>query len=87
VLCVSFCAFRVVVEIARLQQIRMLVDEIGAISKTLSSAYEVSLEPFTEPFEKLLYEFKEEYVTMDLDEVVVGAMAPVVRSTSFTPSY
>lgn len=66
------------IEILRLQQIHTLVDDISSISKTLASSYEPSLEAFTEPFDRLLYDFKDEYVSMDLDEIVVGAMAPVV---------
>lgn len=41
-----------------------------------------SLGPLAPSFEALLGEYKDEYLAMDLDEVVVGALAQVV---SFYP--
>lgn len=68
--------------ISRLQQIHLIIDEVSGISKTLASSYEPSLAPFIPPFDRLLYEFPEEYTQYALDEVVVGAVGPVVSSLS-----
>jgi tuftelin-interacting protein 11 len=70
------------VEIARLQRVHLLVDEVSSIAKTLSTSYEPSLEAFMKPFDQLMFEFAEEYKTYALDEVVVGALSPVVSPTS-----
>ena len=67
-------------EIARLQKIHLLVDEVSSIAKTLSTSYEPSLDAFVEPFDRLLFEFADEYAEYALDEVVVGAIAPAVSS-------
>lgn len=65
--------------IARLQQVQLLANDINVTAKELTSAYEVSLEPFSPHFQKLISEFSYEYDKYHLDEIVVAAIAPVVR--------
>ena len=72
-------------EIARLQKIHLLIDEVSSITKTLSSSYEPSLDAFVEPFDRLLFEFADEYAEYALDEVVVGAIAPAVSHPPHSP--
>jgi len=48
-------------------------------TKELSSVYEVSLEPFSPHFQKLISEYSYEYDKYGLDEIVVAAIAPIVR--------
>lgn len=71
-------------EISRLQQIHLIIDEVSTIAKTLSSSYEPSLDAFLEPFDRLLFEFADEYKEHSLDEVVVGAIAPAVSRRFFS---
>ena len=49
------------------------------IAKELASVYEVSLEPFSPHFQKLISEYSREYDKYRLDEIVVAAIAPTVR--------
>ncbi|PPQ91459.1 hypothetical protein CVT25_013716 [Psilocybe cyanescens] len=65
--------------IARLQQIQIVANDIQTIAKELASLYEVSLEPFSPPIQKLMNDYSPEYEKYGLDEVVVGAIAPVMR--------
>ena len=66
--------------IARLQQIQLLANDINTTAKELSSIYEVSsLEPFSPHFQKLISEYSYEYDRYHLDEIVVAAIAPVIR--------
>jgi tuftelin-interacting protein 11 len=65
--------------IARLQQVQLLANDINTIAKELTSVYEVSLEPFSPHFQKLISEYSYEYDKYRLDEIVVAAIAPVVR--------
>ncbi|KAF8817454.1 Sip1/TFIP11 interacting protein [Phlegmacium glaucopus] len=65
--------------IARLQQVQLLADDINVIAKELTSVYEVSLEPFSPHFQKLISEYSYEYDKYRLDEIVVAAIAPIVR--------
>lgn len=65
--------------ITRLQQVNLVVDNISAQAREMASMYEASLEPFSANFEKLLGQFPKEFDGYRLDEVVVGAIAPVVR--------
>lgn len=48
-------------------------------SKQVASHYEASLDVFTADFDKLSLEYSTEYELYQLDEVVVGAIAPYVR--------
>lgn len=77
-----FLAFRYLnlfIVIARLQRIRIIANDIEAMAKDLSSLYEVSLSPFIPHFHKLINDYSAEYERFRLDEVVVAAIAPVVR--------
>ncbi|KAJ7463399.1 GC-rich sequence DNA-binding factor-like protein-domain-containing protein [Mycena galericulata] len=65
--------------IARLQQVQIVAGEIDAKSKELASVYEASLEPFSPLFYKLVDQFSREFEKYRLDEVVVAAIAPLVR--------
>lgn len=65
--------------ITRLQQVNLVVDNISAQAREMASMYEASLDPFSANFEKLLGQFPKEFDRYQLDEVVVGAIAPVVR--------
>jgi hypothetical protein len=62
-----------------LQQVHSIADEISNQSKDLASAREVSLEPFSPYFSKLLDQYSREFDKYRLDEIVVAAIAPVVR--------
>lgn len=65
--------------IARLQQIQLITTEISATAKEVASLYEVSLDPFTPHFQKLILEYSAEFDKYRLDEVVVSAIAPTIR--------
>jgi tuftelin-interacting protein 11 len=65
--------------IARLQQIRITASDIEATAKELSSLYEISLVPFDPHFQQLIQNYSTEYEKYRLDEIVVAAIAPVVR--------
>ncbi|KAH9951153.1 TFP11-domain-containing protein [Amylocystis lapponica] len=84
--------------IARLQQVHLVVDDINSQAKEMASMYEASLEPFDENFEKLLGQYPKEFDRYRLDEIIVAAIAPVVRRmlaqwqpledpTAFTPMF
>jgi tuftelin-interacting protein 11 len=79
----SFIEFQVTdslfVVIARLQQVQLLANDINTTAKELTSVYEVSLEPFSPHFQKLISEYLYEYDKYRLDEIVVAAIAPVIR--------
>jgi tuftelin-interacting protein 11 len=49
------------------------------MAKELSSLYEISLLPFDPHFQQLIHNYSTEYEKYRLDEVVVAAIAPVVR--------
>lgn len=65
----------------------LLIDEVSAIAKALASSYEPSLDAFLEPFDRLLFEFADEYDEYSLDEVVVGAIAPAVSLHPLSEPY
>jgi tuftelin-interacting protein 11 len=79
----SFIKFQVTdsvfVVIARLQQVQLLTNDINTTAKELTSVYEVSLELFSPHFQKLISEYSYEYDKYRLDEIVVAAIAPVIR--------
>lgn len=62
-----------------MQQMNLVVDEINTQAREAASTYEVSLEPFQVGFDKLLGQHVKEFDRYRLDEVVVAAIAPVVR--------
>jgi len=65
--------------ISRLQQVQLVATEISATSKQLASVYEVSLDPLSPLFYRLGSEFAQEIELYRLDEIVVAAIAPLVR--------
>ncbi|KAJ3918762.1 GC-rich sequence DNA-binding factor-like protein-domain-containing protein [Lentinula edodes] len=65
--------------IARLQQIHIVTNEIDAKAKELSADYDASLDQFSPLFYRLTSEFEPELDRYRLDEVVVGAITPLVR--------
>ncbi|EEB91113.1 hypothetical protein MPER_10584, partial [Moniliophthora perniciosa FA553] len=65
--------------IARLQQVQLVATEIDNKAKEVGSLYEVSLEGFSPLFYKLMTEYEREFERYRLDEVVVAAIAPLVR--------
>ena len=67
------------VVISRLQQVSLIVDEINTKSKELVSVHEAILDNFSPLFSQLL-QFPTEFNRYRLDEVVVAAIAPIVRS-------
>lgn len=73
--------------IARLQQIQLVTNDISNLAKELASVYEVSLEPFTPLVYKLVDQFAQEFDRYGLDEIVVAAIAPLVRrmATNWDP--
>lgn len=68
-----------IIVIARLQQLQLVTKDINTKAKELASVYEVSLEPFSPLFYKLVDEFPREFEKYRLDEIVVAAIAPLVR--------
>ncbi|TFY78095.1 hypothetical protein EWM64_g5918 [Hericium alpestre] len=65
--------------ISRLQQVHLIADDIKSQARELASVYEATLEPFSPHFEKLLAQFPREFEKYRLDEIVVAAIAPIVR--------
>ncbi|KAJ7203945.1 GC-rich sequence DNA-binding factor-like protein-domain-containing protein [Mycena haematopus] len=65
--------------IARLQQVQIVAHEIDTKSKELASVYEASLEEFSPLVYKLVDQFSHEFERYRLDEIVVAAIAPLVR--------
>jgi hypothetical protein len=64
--------------ISRMQEIHLVVDDIQTLSRQQASDYEASLEPFSPHFHKLLSQFPTEFDRYRLDEIVVGAIIPIV---------
>lgn len=62
-----------------MQQVNLVVDDIKIQAKQQSSAYEVSLDPFSPLFSHLLVQFPNEFDRYRLDEIVVAAIAPLVH--------
>ncbi|KAI0079346.1 TFP11-domain-containing protein [Panus rudis PR-1116 ss-1] len=65
--------------ISRLQQVHLVVDDINSQAKEIAQTYEASLEPFSPNFDKLVGQFAKEFDRYRLDEIVIAAIAPVVR--------
>ncbi|KAF8906195.1 GC-rich sequence DNA-binding factor-like protein-domain-containing protein [Gymnopilus junonius] len=65
--------------IARLQRIQLVANDINEKAKEISSLYEVSLEPFSPSVTTLIHDYSSEYEKYGLDDIVVGAIAPVMR--------
>ncbi|KAJ3989288.1 GC-rich sequence DNA-binding factor-like protein-domain-containing protein [Lentinula detonsa] len=65
--------------IARLQQIQIVTNEIDAKAKELAADYHASLDQFSPLFYQLTSQFESELDRYRLDEVVVGAIMPLMR--------
>ncbi|KAI0769250.1 GC-rich sequence DNA-binding factor-like protein-domain-containing protein [Irpex lacteus] len=65
--------------ISRLQQVHLVVDDINTQAKEASTSYEATLEPFSAHFEKLIGLYPAEFERYRLDEIVVAAIAPIMR--------
>ncbi|KAG1808637.1 GC-rich sequence DNA-binding factor-like protein-domain-containing protein [Suillus subaureus] len=65
--------------ITRLQQVKLVVDDIGAKAKELASVYEATLDDFSPLFSTLLVQYPTEFDRYRLDEIVVAAITPIVR--------
>lgn len=74
----------VIIVISRLQQVHLVVDDINNQARDLASVYEATLEPFSPHFYKLVEQFSREFDRYRLDEIVVAAIAPIVRLASFS---
>lgn len=70
-----------------MQQIQLVANDINNLSKELASVYEVSLEPFSPLVHKLVDQYPQEFDRYNLDEIVVAAVAPLLRRmvTSWDP--
>lgn len=69
--------------IRRLQAVHLVVDDINARAKEIAqSDYEPTLDAFSAPIGKLLSEYSKEYDRYRLDEIVIAAIAPTVRTPS-----
>lgn len=56
-----------------------MANDISTTAKDLASVYEVSLEPFSPLFYLLVDQYPREFEKYRLDEIVVAAIAPLVR--------
>lgn len=65
--------------IARLTKIQETVAVIAKLATEQSTHTHPSLSPLADNFDLLLEEYKDEYATEQLDEVVVGAIAQIMR--------
>ncbi|KAL7421203.1 hypothetical protein Q5752_004088 [Cryptotrichosporon argae] len=70
--------------IARLEGVQELAKSIQALTFTEAAKPDPSLKPLTESFEALLSMYKDEYKSLALDEVLVGAIAQILRSVFAT---
>ena len=75
----NFLESLVTTVLARLQNVHLIVDEIKTQSQLSGGDYGSSLEAFSPHIKKLVTHFETEYSTHGLDEIVVAAIAPVVR--------
>ncbi|KAE9398533.1 TFP11-domain-containing protein [Gymnopus androsaceus JB14] len=64
---------------SRLQQVQLVTTDIDAKVRAFSSDYDASLDDFSLLFYKLTTDFEAEFDRYRLDEVVVAAIAPLVR--------
>ncbi|VDC06053.1 unnamed protein product [Peniophora sp. CBMAI 1063] len=65
--------------IARMQKVHLVCDDIQSTSKSLASSYEATLDPLSPYISQLVTTYPHEYDRYRLDEVVVAAIAPIVR--------
>lgn len=62
----------------KLEQIQEIIEEITSVAATQASQANPSLLPLSGLFERLLEQHKDDYTALDLDDVVVGAIAQIV---------
>jgi hypothetical protein len=62
----------------KLEQIQEIIEEIRSVAATQASQANPSLLPLSGLFERLLEQHKDDYTALDLDDVVVGAIAQIV---------
>lgn len=74
----SLCANANIVEISRLKEIQEIVDTISHITTQQTTSSTPSLAPLFSSFELLLHKFREEYQSLKLDDVIVGAIGQIV---------
>ncbi|WVF65686.1 hypothetical protein IAT40_000417 [Kwoniella sp. CBS 6097] len=65
--------------IHRVKQLQEIVGQVSSLAAQQSKAADASLTAFADSFNALIHNFKEEYRTHSLDDVVVGAIAQVTR--------
>ncbi|KAG9022220.1 hypothetical protein FS837_006526 [Tulasnella sp. UAMH 9824] len=65
--------------IQRLQKVHIIVDDINSKAKEAAGLYEPTLQPFAPSVTSLIHDYSPEYEKYKLDDIVVAAIAPVVR--------
>ncbi len=65
--------------ISRIEKIQSVISTIHGIVAAQAANSHPALDSFTESFDALLHDFKDEYASLALDEVIVGAIGQVVR--------
>lgn len=74
----GLCANINIVEISRLKEIQEIVHTISNVTSQQTISSTPSLAPLSSSFELLLHKFQEEYQSLKLDDVIVGAIGQVV---------
>lgn len=74
----GLCANIDIVEISRLKEIQEIVHTISNVTSQQTISLTPSLAPLSSSFELLLHKFQEEYQSLKLDDVIVGAIGQVV---------
>ena len=64
--------------ISRIQSIQSIITDISSIASEQAVTSDPTLHPLTVHFDSLLHDFKDEYSSLALDEVIVGAIGQVV---------
>ncbi|OXH30890.1 tuftelin-interacting protein 11 [Cryptococcus neoformans] len=68
------------IKISRLKEIQEIVDTISHITTQQTTSSTPSLAPLFSSFELLLHKFREEYQSLKLDDVIVGAIGQILRN-------
>lgn len=74
----GLCANVNIVEISRLKEIQEIVDTISHVTTQQTVSSTPSLAPLSNSFELLIHKFQEEYQSLKLDDVIVGAIGQIV---------
>lgn len=74
----GLCADINIVEISRLKEIQEIVHTISNVTSQQTISSTPSLAPLSSSFELLLHKFQEEYQSLKLHDVIVGAIGQVV---------